>query len=394
MAFVAHITAARFAGKFFYVAAPSRHLLQAGPVSITFQNGPAFRATFRPWGGKTCLAIECPDLFTSNCASKDLPLRLGDILEYEVRSRRAVHILRVRRHTSSIPQHSIAAAPQTSGRSKHRMPSESKVPSSASGLTFRRLPPVPEYLTTRLPKIRQLGQQNLPPWRSDYDQLKHPLVEKLLKRFRKRVVTRANLIQLYTSWRDPAFCLIATMVWGGITIKNLKRLLGHSEDRLTEVMNGIKSLIRSGHLDDAFNACSRGGWLKLSGVDVSFFTKIFFFIGQTGPVIQPAPLIFDKWTMNAMFALARQACPQVSWLVYFTPAKNRAKPTEFTMIAKPKHLPQIYLLYVAWMNNWAIQIDVPVAKLEQFIFGDSRKSRTGKLTTNPRNELLVLAMSP
>ena len=212
---------------------------------------------------------------------------------------------------------------------------------------------------------------------------------RLREKFQNRTITREQLIKMFTLWKDPVLCLVAAMVWGNIKSKHLRSLLRMGEKLLHQKMEGLRLLVRSGALDRAFDECKVGGSLKLDGVALSFFTKLFFFIGQEPPVLRPIPLIFDKWTTHAFCVLGAQGCVSPRWKEFFNvkPLYER-KPD--AVLLKCSTDSRIYRIYVAWMNHWAKLLRTNPAKLEQFVFGVSRKTRAGKAASNPRNELIEL----
>jgi hypothetical protein len=223
-------------------------------------------------------------------------------------------------------------------------------------------------------------------------------MDRLRRQFPSRQISRGDLIGLYTGWKDPVLCLVATMVWGGIDAKrdseaknkvsHLQALLATSEADLLAVMNRLRVLIRAGAFESAFSACQNGA-LKLPGVGPSFFTKLFFFLGQVPPVLNPAPLILDKWTAHALCILGAQVCPSPRWSEMFDlKPLHKSKPD--AVVLRSNAAAELYRPYLAWMEHWAQLLDVPAAQLEQFIFGVSRKTSAGKSPTNPRKQLIQL----
>ena len=192
------------------------------------------------------------------------------------------------------------------------------------------------------------------------------------------------------------------MVWGGIDAKrdneaknkvsHLRALLATSEADLLAVMSRLRVLIRAGAFEVAFSACQNGA-LKLPGVGPSFFTKLFFFLGQVSPAINPNPLILDKWTAHALCILGAQVCPSPRWSEMFD-LKPLHNPKPDAVVLRSNAAAELYRPYVAWMGHWAQLLDVPAAQLEQFIFGVSRKTNAGKSSENPRNQLIQLGTKP
>lgn len=262
------------------------------------------------------------------------------------------------------------------------------------------LPPLPDYLAKQADYIRALGTQDLPPWPAKYDQIPGEVMVRLRQTFPRKIIKRDDLGRIFSDWNDPAMCLIAAMIWGGIQEDHLEKLLKHDEQRLKKTMHEIRILVSSGELEKAFDACLENGRLKLPGVGPSFFTKIFFFIGQTPfctrssdqvmPIqaINPTPLILDKWTAHALCVLGAQACGSFTLRQYFDIRPLCSNDKDPVFLKKP--VSEIYRIYINWMNHWAELLGVTPDKLEQFVFGVGRKTKAGKDPKNPRNELLLL----
>ena len=399
MTFVSHITKARVQARIIYIQALARPKLPKGNVTIELGAGSALAGEIKPWDGKLSVVVACPDLYAANASCPQLPLRLNDYVDYTIQNGRIL-ISQIRRgsvggNTAPPPQGRPAKLNLTGAPPATRVKrqSKSKADLFRDLLALKALPQLPTYLKKHKKAIEGLKPQDLPPWQNRYDSLDGKVMEQLKALFPNKTISRPELVALYSQWKDPRLCLIATMVWGNIDANRKGRLAGLlkvGSEKVVEVMNSIRCLLRSQELADAFARCAQNGELKLPGVGVSFFTKLFFFIGQVKPALRPAPLIFDKWTMNAFYALAKQSRPSVDWNQYFTPLKN-PRNDEVTMWAIECHQPLLYPLYVSWMNHWANELGVPASTLEQFIFGFSRITNAGKSPNNPRNELLKLA---
>lgn len=261
-------------------------------------------------------------------------------------------------------------------------------------LSLYRFPPLPDYLLINRHRILALGVQGLPKWALGYDNFSQPVMQRLRYAFPNRRISRADLVALFESWHDPVLCLVAAMVWGGISINgvngdNLTPLLNMGEVVLRARMEALRALIRSGALEKAFEDCSVGGCLKFDGVGYAFFTKLFYFIGQVPPVLNPAPLILDRWTSNAFLVLGRQVCPSLAWENWF---KIQPLPDAQPAIWNRNPDSNSYRLYVAWFNHWAQLLGTSAAQLEQFVFGWNRRG-AGNVWWNPRNQLIGLGRS-
>jgi hypothetical protein len=402
---VAHITAARIPARIIYVEVPARPLLHNGPTRIHLP-APSitiFPATVRPFDGVPNMVVHCPPLYQHHAANPMLPLRLGDYVDYDIRHGE-IFIISIRRAGGGAPQPPAAVppAPTPVPPAQPAIPAALSTPNQNAdfGACFllNARPPLPPYLAANTHRIQALFPQVLPKWESSYDGVKHPGMDRLRRQFPSRQISRGDLIGLYTGWKDPVLCLVATMVWGGIDAKrdseaknkvsHLQALLATSEADLLAVMNRLRVLIRAGAFESAFSACQNGA-LKLPGVGPSFFTKLFFFLGQVPPVLNPAPLILDKWTAHALCILGAQVCPSPRWSEMFDlKPLHKSKPD--AVVLRSNAAAELYRPYLAWMEHWAQLLDVPAAQLEQFIFGVSRKTSAGKYPTNPRKQLIQL----
>jgi hypothetical protein len=264
-------------------------------------------------------------------------------------------------------------------------------------LSLYRFPPLPDYLRINRHRILALGSQALPPWQRGYDAFTDPVMQRLRYAFPERRISREDVVALFESWHDPVLCLVAAMVWGGIRHRgaiphnHLAALLAMGEPALRDRMEALRPLVRSGAFERAFTDCSTPARLKFDGVRYPFFTKLFFFIGQVPPVLQPTPLILDRWTSSAFLVLGRQVCSSPKWQEWFdTSPLCSGKPAVWKV--NPDELK--YRLYVAWFNHWAQELGTSAAQLEQFVFGWSRKRKgDGRAWWNPRNQLIALGKS-
>ncbi len=111
-------------------------------------------------------------------------------------------------------------------------------------------------------------------------------------------------------------------------------------------------------------------------------------MGQITPVMNPAPLILDKWSANAFLVLGREVCAEYPW--------ERLYDLEPLASGEPAILRQnrvsgdLYRLYIAWFNRWAEVIGITAESLELYVFGMSRKGFSGRLLSNPRNAIVAV----
>lgn len=252
---------------------------------------------------------------------------------------------------------------------------------------------LPKYLKDSQKRICALTDQNLPPIGKAYSGWNEPQMQRLYKAFPKKSIQRGGLIKLYADWGDPVLAAVATFVWGYIDTQKddrLQQVLGVEEDDLCEKLNCIRDLVKNGELEKAFLSCCRCGENCIPGVGMSFFTKLFFFVGAADSLVNPKPLILDRWTTNAFFALRGQSKGTTDLRGLFTIPSMEALEKYKAIALKSDVAVQAkaYVEYVTLMNDWAAQLNVTPEKLEEFVFGiDLRRCKSAN---NPRNELLAI----
>ena len=247
---------------------------------------------------------------------------------------------------------------------------------------------LPEYLILNRKRIRTISQQVLPPWSSNFNGYTEDVMRRLYHRFPQRTIQRHDLINLYSKWDDPCLCFIATMIWGGIdtTKQNrLQNLLRYPETEIRERMRKTRRLIKRGLFSLAYISWSDGGENKIEGVGYSFFSKIFFFLGQSMESLIEKTLILDKWTCNAFFALFSQTAGITVSKDFFSIPSRETFDKYRVIYPKTNTDAFVYTLYVQHMNYWANALRVSPDRLEQFLFGEDLRRNSSRI--NPRNEI-------
>jgi hypothetical protein len=219
-------------------------------------------------------------------------------------------------------------------------------------------------------------------------------MKRLYARFPGWTFQREDVSALHADWDDPVLALIAAMVWGGIdtrTNRRLQHVLQVGESDLEGRMVRIRGLVKEGKVKEAFLSCSGDGENRIPGIGMSYFTKIFYFLGEVEPNLTPKPLILDKWTSNAFFALYGQIAGASKLGNMFSfPSPERLKRTRSILLKGDiNQRAENYCLYIRLMSEWARRLGVTPSKLEEFVFGvDLRKDKSA---ANPRNEILGIA---
>jgi hypothetical protein len=166
----------------------------------------------------------------------------------------------------------------------------------------------------------------------------------------------------------------------------LYRALSHPQKKVEDAIKNAEDSFMRNDYSTPFKQMMRGKSHNIPGIDYRYFTKIFFFIGQANNTIVNKPLIFDKWTSNAFFALLSQTYPE-EVCRFFRDVKDGKKtgnPGEVA-VRSGDSLVDAYVRFVELMNCWAAHIGTSPDKLEEFIFGYDL--RNGNKTGNPRIEL-------
>ncbi len=186
---------------------------------------------------------------------------------------------------------------------------------------------------------------------------------------------------------------IAAMMWGGMNasrpskdggVPYFERLLNHPEEKVRVAIQYAESQIEIGNFHELYRSFE-GGDHKLPGVGLSYYTKLFSFLGETLEKVELKPLIFDKWLANAHCALLIQLKQQKEFdkLPYYQSISLQNK---FTVnIPNGKEKEALYEKYLSDMNFWAKALNVKPTKLEEFLFGEALD--TNKRSDNPRIEL-------
>lgn len=224
-----------------------------------------------------------------------------------------------------------------------------------------------------------------------------PVMVELRRKFPNKIINRADIVNLFRDG-NPYLGFVAAMVWGFInasrprvkdgdrTTTNLYRALSHPEEK---VVNAVKNAERNFILGDfrtPFNDMMPNGRHRIPGIGYAYFTKIFFFAGQANTEIKIKPLIFDKWTSNAFFALLAQTHPNdiCKYFRVVNDGEKTGSPGHVSLRSGEK-LIDAYVRFVKLMNYWATRISASPDKLEEFVFGYDLRS--GSRDKNPRMEL-------
>ena len=194
---------------------------------------------------------------------------------------------------------------------------------------------------------------------------------------------------------------ISAMIWGGINasrprkIKKIDienneiakfetidfyKLLKQNPIQVVAIIKQVEKYIIQGKNKECFDyLLSDKG--KLQGVGYAYFTKLMYFLGHHNPLVKTKPLIFDKWTSNAYFALLINSSQVEKINKFYTKSVD----PKYKTVGLTSLKSSAYNNYINDMKIWASELGVSASKLEEFIFGVSLRKNNTK--SNPRNQL-------
>lgn len=213
---------------------------------------------------------------------------------------------------------------------------------------------------------------------SYYNYAKHTVINEILNDFEDGCIDRKDVTKYFK--KDKILHgFYAAMIWGGISTggvagDNLSLLLSVDHSQIIEIIEKVKELINKNKFKEAYIYMDTEG--KLKGLGDSFYTKLFFFLGDASEqdIIPP---IFDKWTKLAYYGLLIQS-ENLDIANKYIVSVNGVQ-----VNFRSKHRADAYEDYVLKMNLWANKLGTSVSYVEQFVFGNDK--RKDKSSSNPRN---------
>lgn len=158
----------------------------------------------------------------------------------------------------------------------------------------------------------------------------------------------------------------------------------------------IKLSLKQGNIKTVFEALAEGQY-KIPGLGYPYFTKLFYFVGQTmSPLPNPVPLIFDKWLANAYCALSIQSGKHNDLKRFYRQIKPTLRKNPLAgeiQCASGAILAELYVKFLSDFNEWSAELNVPTSLLEEFVFGQQLNKLENRNSTNPRLELWEIIKS-
>lgn len=266
---------------------------------------------------------------------------------------------------------------------------------------------LPEYLIENKSKIVDAPDQFINLISKKYSKeiyLDFDVIKEFHKRFpnlKQYPIQRKQVSDLFKN-KEYYLGFVAAMIWGGINASRPRKiktndkekneiakfetidfykLLKQDQKHVISIIKKAEELIIKKKNKECFEfLLSEKG--KLQGVGYAYFTKLMYFLGHHNALVNTKPLILDKWTSNAYFALLINSNQNEKINRYYN--KN-IDAEEKTVGLISKQLSSTYENYIKDMKLWAEKLGVSASKLEEFIFGISLRKNNTK--SNPRNQL-------
>ncbi len=228
-----------------------------------------------------------------------------------------------------------------------------------------------------------------------------PSYQKIARELWNINVTRATVRKCFKDGLYSGF--VAAMLWGGLgsdgrTVSHLEKAVAENKKAdIEEKLKRVKDLLDAGEIDKAFKSMCPRGRNKIEGVDVSYFTKLLFFMGDASVHSTVVPLIYDKWGwhIHAAILLSQRQKEKVLDFFQVCAVLKKEKPSNKMGISvflanSGNKRSQAYMSYIDLMQRQSHVLSEKLfpGNLEQFLFGKARRGRDARAEDNPRNVLV------
>lgn len=194
-----------------------------------------------------------------------------------------------------------------------------------------------------------------------------------------------NRKQVFEAYREDLYKgFVYSMLWGGIgsySMNQATTAFSISKSIIVEKLKKVKALLNDDKIREAFDSMNTGN-NKIDQIDVSYFTKIMYFLYQGNEELRP--LIYDKWGKfihagliidNRNYLEARETYNMgYNKDGFYVKERNRKT-----------RLCSIYMDYIKMMSVESKKLKLTNSGiLEEFLFGKNLKMRDNKNDSNPR----------
>lgn len=187
---------------------------------------------------------------------------------------------------------------------------------------------------------------------------------------------------------------VATMLWGGLGLtswQSVEKAMMMDKKAIESKVCHIKNLLKENKLRDAFMSLQANKSVKvnnkISGVDISFFTKLLFFLHQDTSTSTISPIIYDKWGcyIHAGLLISQEKKDLLRKFYRIGYNKKNQFFIKTNSNKKTDYRFAVYSDYLQRMSDISRKLDVEnPGILEEFLFGKELKSRENKDDNNPR----------
>lgn len=177
---------------------------------------------------------------------------------------------------------------------------------------------------------------------------------------------------------NPYKGFIYTILWGGLGLmqwSHLTSAVSLSKEKIEEKLNRVNDYLSNNDIRPAYMSLASNGENKIPGIDVSYFTKILYFMYKGNNAIRP--LIYDKWGKHMHAAISIDKNEDISRLRYVSIVGNDLKLRDYTPY-------DIYNDYITKMRRVSQNLGKESDDLEEFLFGYPLDKKEYKNDNNPR----------
>ena len=204
-------------------------------------------------------------------------------------------------------------------------------------------------------------------------------------------ITRQDVFDMYERGLYEGF--IYTMLWGGLGLgpngkRNLQNALSTPKEVIKGILFDVKQKIEDNDLEYAFKSMCKKKPNKISGVGISYLTKILYFLCQENNPknkktnAKVLPLIYDSKGMDMHAALLIDSLDNEKLLSCKYITRN-----DYNRIVETYSNYERYYDYLLSIQDVANKLSRRPGELEEFLFGYPQdKSNPESLcpSTNPR----------
>lgn len=207
-----------------------------------------------------------------------------------------------------------------------------------------------------------------------------------------RELTRSDVFDIFRK-ENLYKGFIAAMLWGGLgsdalSRNNLRYAFSYPKAEIEEILTRISKLLKEDKVGDAFESMLPKKKNKISGVGISFFTKLLYFLWPSENTQSVKPLIYDKWGWHIHAAILMEESGMDAALNYYNVSATINHDKDYGLV------PQIVLkdgkkvkdAYLDYLKKLSAYSKGEPGRLEEFLFGQSRK--VNKAASNPRVYLM------